>query len=464
VGWKNTSALISAVTDNSGNAYTRVAGPRTQTPLSQSIYYAENIAPAAAGANAVTVAFSAAAAYPDIRILEYSGAALNSPVDVSFVGAGGSSTLSSSPSTTTHAMDLILGANIVATSTSGPGSGFTSRLLSPDGDIAEDQIATTTGSHSATAPLSSSGTWIMQMVAFHPPIAATGSFRLSPSPVSLSVAQGNQGTSTLTTALSGGFNSSISLTASGAPTGTTASFSPSTLAAPGSGSSVMTITVGSATPAGTYYITVTGSGSGVQQSAVVTLTVTAASSSTLTLSLSPTSLSFGNTTIGDDAQLPVLVQNTGTGSVTLSSASVTGSGYTLSNLTLPQTLSAGQSTSLTVTFTPTTTGASTGTVSLTSNATTSPNLESLSGTGVYNHTVSLTWTASTSSGVLGYDVYRSTTSGGPYSEITTSPVSVTSYTDSAVSAGQTYYYVALTVTGSGESGYSNQTTANVPSP
>ena len=41
-------------------------------------------------------------------------------------------------------------------------------LTSPDGDLAEDKMVTSTGSYSATAPLSS-GQWIMQMVAFRTP-------------------------------------------------------------------------------------------------------------------------------------------------------------------------------------------------------------------------------------------------------------------------------------------------------
>ena len=58
------------------------------------------------------------------------------------------------------------------TTTAGPGSGFTSRLLtSPDADIAEDEMVGAVGSYSATAPLSVSGAWIMQMVAFR---AGTG--------------------------------------------------------------------------------------------------------------------------------------------------------------------------------------------------------------------------------------------------------------------------------------------------
>ena len=114
-------------------------------------------------------------------------------------------------------------------------------------------------------------------------------FTVSASPASLSVAQGKQGTSTITTAISGGFNSAISLSASGMPSGTTVSFNPATMPAPGSGNSTMTITVGASTPVGTYPITVTGNGGGIQQTATVTLTVTAAAN--FTISASPASLS-----------------------------------------------------------------------------------------------------------------------------------------------------------------------------
>ena len=75
-------------------------------------------------------------------------------------------------------------------------------------------------------------------------------FSISASPATLSIAQGNQGTSTISTAISGGFNSAISLSASGVPSGTTVSFNPNPIPAPGAGTSTMTITVGSSTPAG----------------------------------------------------------------------------------------------------------------------------------------------------------------------------------------------------------------------
>src|SRR5262249_8064669 len=161
--------------------------------------------------------------------------------------------------TTTNATDLIFGANTVTT-TSGIGNGFTRRILTvPDGDIAEDKFVTTTGSYNATAPVTPSGRWIMQMVAFR-----TGAgFTISASPASRTIGQGNQGTSTITTTVNGGFNNAIALSATGAPSGTTVSFNPSNIPAPGSGTSTMTITVGVSTLPGTYPITVTGSGGGL---------------------------------------------------------------------------------------------------------------------------------------------------------------------------------------------------------
>ncbi len=287
VGWNDSTATVSSVRDTKGNVYTLAVGPTIISGrLSQSIYYAKNIVAAAAGSNAVTVTFSTAAAYPDVRVLEYSGADPGSPVDVTAAASGNSTSSNSGSVTTTNATDLIFGANMVFTTTTGAGSGFTKRLLtSPDADIAEDKMVTATGSYSAVAPVMPSGQWIMQMVAFR-----TGpNFTISASPASLGIVQGNQGTSTITTAVSGGFSNAISLSATGLPTGTTASFNPATIPAPGSGTSTMTIVVGASTPVGTYPVTVTGSGGGIQHTATVTLTVTAPAN--FAISASPTSLS-----------------------------------------------------------------------------------------------------------------------------------------------------------------------------
>ena len=80
-----------------------------------------------------------------------------------------------------------------------------------------------------------------------------------------------------------------------------------------------------------------------------------------------------------------------------------------------------------------------------------------------SHTVALSWTASTTTTVTGYNVYRSTTNGTGYAKINSSLVTVLTYTDSTVLNGATYYYVTTAVDSTGaESGYSNQATAVVP--
>ena len=115
-------------------------------------------------------------------------------------------------------------------------------------------------------------------------------FTISASPTSVSVVQGNNGTSTITTAVSGGFNSAITLSATGQPTGVTVSFGTNPIAAPGSGTSIMTMAVASTTATGTYPITVTGTGESIARAATVTLTVTAPPSANFTISASPSAI------------------------------------------------------------------------------------------------------------------------------------------------------------------------------
>ena len=172
VGWSNTTAQISSVTDSNGNPYTLAKATILNGnggPLSQSIYYAKNIAAATAGANGVKVTFTAAAVYPDVEVLEYSGLNSVNPLDVAVGASGNSATSSSGSVTTTSATDLLVGANTVQSHSAGPGPGFTQRLLTnPNGEIAEDQVVSTAGSYTATAPLSYAGGWVMQMVALRP--------------------------------------------------------------------------------------------------------------------------------------------------------------------------------------------------------------------------------------------------------------------------------------------------------
>src|SRR5580693_8297317 len=121
------------------------------------------------------------------------------------------------------------------------------------------------------------------------PTSTSPAFSINASPASVSVVQGSNGTSTITTTVSGGFDSAIALTASGQPTGVTLTLSSSTIAAPGSGSSTLTMAVASTTVAGTYTITVSGTGGGITHTATVALTVTAPTAGAFTISVSPTS-------------------------------------------------------------------------------------------------------------------------------------------------------------------------------
>jgi fibronectin type 3 domain-containing protein len=127
-------------------------------------------------------------------------------------------------------------------------------------------------------------------------------------------------------------------------------------------------------------------------------------------------------------------------------------------------LTPNQSIQVTVQFAPTTAGSVNGKLNVLSNATDSPTQVSLSGTGAQQvpETVGLAWTASTST-VIGYNVYRGTVTGGPYtSKLTSSPVASTQFTDTGVHSGQTYYYVVTSVDSSNvESVYSGQASAVV---
>ena len=207
---------------------------------------------------------------------------------------------------------------------------------------------------------------------------STPSFTISASPGSVSVAQGGNGSSTITTAVFGGFDSAIALTASGAPTGVTVSFNPTSIAAPGSGTSTMSLAVASSTATGTYTITVTGTASSETQTTTVSLTVTTAGASPdFTISASPTSLT---------------VSRGHSGSVTITTKV---SGGFSSSIALSAT---GAPSGVTITFTPSSiaapgSGTSTMTITVPRRGSISTSTITITGTGggkTHTTTVSLT--------------------------------------------------------------------------
>ena len=85
-------------------------------------------------------------------------------------------------------------------------------------------------------------------------------------------------------------------------------------------------------------------------------------------------------------------------------------------------------------------------------------------TALVAHSVTLTWSGSSSS-VAGYNLYRSTVSGGPYMKMNSSVITTLTFTDTTVQGGQIYYYVATSVNSSNvESSYSNELSAQIPTP
>jgi Abnormal spindle-like microcephaly-assoc'd, ASPM-SPD-2-Hydin len=176
--------------------------------------------------------------------------------------------------------------------------------------------------------------------------------------------------------------------------------------------------------------------------------LTGAGTASSQLILNPASVNFGDVPVGTTQTQPITISAAGA-SVTVSSDSSNNSQFALNGASLPLTIPAGQSMSFNVTFTPTGSGTTSGSLSFASNASNPQTLESLTGIGtVTQHSVNLWWNASTD--VVGYNVYRSTSANGTYAKINSTLDLNTAYTDGAVVSGQTYYYGATAVNSSGQ--------------
>ncbi len=196
----------------------------------------------------------------------------------------------------------------------------------------------------------------------------------------------------------------------------------------------------------------------------VPLSGTGVNTSRGTLTPTPPSLSFGNVNVNSSSSLTVTIANTGNANVTVSNVSVSGAEFSMTAVTTPFTLAPGNTKQLTATFSPTVTGPANGNITVTSDATNSTLTIPLSGTGVTGtpHLVTLNWNASTSQ-VIGYNIYRSTTTTGNFTLLNTSLIPSTSYVDQAVQSGYTYYYYATAVDSQhNESVASNQAMATIP--
>ena len=165
--------------------------------------------------------------------------------------------------------------------------------------------------------------------------SATAGFSLSASPSSVSVVAGSSNTTTIALTVSGTYSSAVSFSASGLPTGVTASFSPTSLS--GNGSTTLTFTATANASTGTSTVTVTGKGlDGTVESTTVSLTVTAAPSD-FSIAANPTSLSVKRGSSTQDTITAIVTL----GSISSVSLSASATGHGVSVGFTPATLSPG---------------------------------------------------------------------------------------------------------------------------
>jgi hypothetical protein len=191
---------------------------------------------------------------------------------------------------------------------------------------------------------------------------------------------------------------------------------------------------------------------------------------TAQLTASPATLGVGSVFVGSTGTASGSLSASGA-NVTITAVSSNNSQFTVSALSLPVVILAGQSTPFTVNFSPQVTGGESATLTFTSDAQPSTTIEAASGSGTAApaHIVDLSWGASTSPKVSGYNIYRAvyTNACAAYSKINGSSLdTATTYSDSSVADGTNYCYATTSVNSSNEeSGYSNIVTdVQIPAP
>ena len=273
---------------------------------------------------------------------------------------------------------------------------------------------------------------------------------LSATPASItftSVQAGQNQTQTETVKNTGGVNATISqATATGTGFSVTGLSLPATLTPGQSASFSVTFAPQSA---GNFSGGVAISSNASNPNLSVALSGTATGQTQGQLSVSPTTINVGNVTVGTSGTQTGTLNAAGA-SITVSSVSVGSAEFVISGL--PVTIPAGQSANFTVTFTPQASGVASVSASFTSNASNSPTPATVTGTGMAApvHTVSLSWTASTSPNIVGYNIYRRTGTTGSFTQINSGLNATTTYVDTSVADGQTYYYETTAVNSSNE--------------
>jgi hypothetical protein len=453
----------------SGTGFTIVGSPNGQTiQAGQSLSFTAQFLPTSVGnANGSISVASNAPNSPMTIALTGAGTQAGlgvSPAAVNFKGVvvGSSGTTTLNLSNTGSAAVTISQASVSGTGftisglaagltiQAGQNSSFTAQFLPTSTGSASGSISVSSNSPNSPMTIALTGTGTQPEIGAIPSSAPFGNVTVG-NTNSQTITLTNGGTANLTIAqgsVSGnGFKITGLSTPLTIPPGINATFN-AVFTPTGAGKVTGSISLANDAPSSPYTIAL--SGTGVTQTQLLTFNVS--------------SLSFGNVNVGSNSSLAATLTNTGNSSVTISSSNTAGVGFTVSGVSSGESLNPNQSIPVTVQFAPSAAGAVNGNLTIVSSATDSPTSIGLTGAGTQQaQTVALGWTASTSS-VIGYNVYRGTTTGGPYSsKLTSSPVASTQFTDTGVQSGQTYYYVVTSVNSSDvESVYSGQATATIP--
>jgi Abnormal spindle-like microcephaly-assoc'd, ASPM-SPD-2-Hydin/Protein of unknown function (DUF1573) len=210
--------------------------------------------------------------------------------------------------------------------------------------------------------------------------SSAASFQLSPSSVNFGqVTVGKQATKSVSVSNTGSVGINITqLTLSNSHFSLTGMATPMALAIGQAGNFTVAV---DPTAAGSLTGTLTAQGDGGSAPVVVNLSATGVTSQPQ-LSLSQSSISFGNVAVGSKGTSALVLNNTGTTSLTISLLTLTGADFAVSGITTPMTLSAGQSSQISVMFSPASAGSVTGSLSITNSDSTNPTVTvALSGTG-----------------------------------------------------------------------------------
>ena len=183
------------------------------------------------------------------------------------------------------------------------------------------------------------------------------------------------------------------------------------------------------------------------------------------LTVSETSVPFGNVALNTSSTQPVILSSTGNAPVTIKSASVSGTAFTISGATFPVTLNPGLALTLEVQFNPIVEGTVTGTLTIQSNSSTNGTAMVILNASGAAHRVDLSWEGPGSSAVpiVSYKIYRLANGGSAYQLLSSSTGSETAYVDNAVQSGATYDYIVTSLDSAGiESAPSNNVNVTIP--